>query len=127
MKPTKIPWLSDKLSFYAIPRSYKLAKSKLFQEGKIYGMDCSSGAAVAALLLDEHDHVGTIEKNKAPVGDKMQTSFCVLDLCCAPGKLCVIICTQLRIYRVVVMYSTYHSSICLRVENMCNCILTFSK
>ena len=96
----QIPWISKKLQFYAIPNTFSLVSSTTFQSGRIYGMDISSGAAVAALLLDEHDrqdvplnnsnHVGNNqnekdknEKNNQNGNDK--SSFRVLDLCCAPG------------------------------------------
>ena len=36
------------------PTPYKTS-SAVYQSGRIYGMDVSSGAAVAALLLDDYD------------------------------------------------------------------------
>lgn len=59
-------------------------QSPCYQQGRIYGQDVSSGAAVAALLSDHHNVVRK-EGN--------HTSGCrrVLDMCCAPGlKLCAI-------------------------------------
>ncbi|URE29372.1 NOL1/NOP2/sun family [Musa troglodytarum] len=64
----KVSWLSG---FYAIPSQIPIAGSKAYQQGKIYGMDAASGAAVSALNVSPGDHV--------------------LDLCCAPGaKLCML-------------------------------------
>eukprot|EP01089_Gocevia_fonbrunei_P014194 TRINITY_DN3830_c0_g1_i1.p1 TRINITY_DN3830_c0_g1~~TRINITY_DN3830_c0_g1_i1.p1 ORF type:complete len:246 (+),score=39.84 TRINITY_DN3830_c0_g1_i1:78-815(+) len=63
-----VPWLQG---FYRIPHSIKIANTQAYQEGKIYGIDASSGAAVAVLAPKPGDHV--------------------LDICCAPGaKLCMI-------------------------------------
>ena len=70
-----IPWLDDCFGFYAIPGDFSLAQSKTFRSGRIYGMDVSSGAAVAALLS----------------GYEAKHNVRVLDLCCSPGlKLCMI-------------------------------------
>ncbi|KAJ8467240.1 hypothetical protein OPV22_029792 [Ensete ventricosum] len=64
----KVSWLSG---FFAIPSQIQIAGSKAYQQGKIYGMDAASGAAVSALNVSLGDHV--------------------LDLCCAPGaKLCML-------------------------------------
>ncbi|XP_064934367.1 uncharacterized protein LOC135587188 isoform X1 [Musa acuminata AAA Group] len=64
----KVSWLSG---FFAIPSQIQIAGSKAYQQGKIYGMDAASGAAVSALNVSPADHV--------------------LDLCCAPGaKLCML-------------------------------------
>ena len=69
-----IPWLDERFGFYAIPGNFSIAKSETFKLGRIYGMDVSSGAAVAALLSDQKT-----------------TNMRVLDLCCSPGlKLCMI-------------------------------------
>ncbi|BBN13182.1 hypothetical protein Mp_6g01460 [Marchantia polymorpha subsp. ruderalis] len=63
-----LSWLPG---FYSIPPEVQIAGSKSYQEGKIYGMDAASGAAVAALEISPGDHV--------------------LDLCAAPGaKLCML-------------------------------------
>ncbi|KAI4327743.1 hypothetical protein L6164_020168 [Bauhinia variegata] len=68
-KLQKVDWLAG---FYSIPPDIQIASSKAYQEGKIYGIDASSGAAVMALNISEGDHV--------------------LDLCAAPGaKLCMIL------------------------------------
>ncbi|XP_063933566.1 probable 28S rRNA (cytosine(4447)-C(5))-methyltransferase [Zophobas morio] len=64
----QVPWL---LSFYELPSNVKIASSQLYKEGKIYGIDLSSGAAVYALNVQIGHHC--------------------LDLCCAPGaKLCML-------------------------------------
>ncbi|KAL3527222.1 hypothetical protein ACH5RR_011878 [Cinchona calisaya] len=61
-------WLPN---FYFLPHDIRIASSKVYQEGKIYGIDAASGAAVYALDISSGDHV--------------------LDLCAAPGaKLCMI-------------------------------------
>ncbi|KAJ7953137.1 S-adenosyl-L-methionine-dependent methyltransferase superfamily protein [Quillaja saponaria] len=68
-KLEKVSWLPG---FYSIPPDIQIASSKAYQEGKIYGIDASSGAAVIALNISPGDHV--------------------LDLCAAPGaKLCMIL------------------------------------
>uniref|UniRef100_A0ACD5ZVW3 Uncharacterized protein n=1 Tax=Avena sativa TaxID=4498 RepID=A0ACD5ZVW3_AVESA len=64
----KVSWLPD---FYAIPPEIQIAGSKAYQQGKIYGIDAASGAAILALDVQQGDHV--------------------LDLCAAPGaKLCML-------------------------------------
>ncbi|XP_073226716.1 rRNA (cytosine-C(5))-methyltransferase NOP2C isoform X3 [Cicer arietinum] len=68
-KPEKLDWL---LGFYTLPPHIQIASTKVYQQGKIYGIDASSGAAVMALGIEPGDHV--------------------LDLCAAPGaKLCMIL------------------------------------
>ena len=82
-----IPWLSktNKLDFYAIPEKFNLSRSQCFSGGRVYGMDVSSGAAVAALILNEFD------VESPPTNICEDTDFRVLDLCCAPGlKTCAI-------------------------------------
>ncbi|XP_042034618.1 multisite-specific tRNA:(cytosine-C(5))-methyltransferase trm4b-like [Salvia splendens] len=65
----EVYWLPD---FYYLPPDIKIASTKAYQEGKIYGIDAASGAAVLALDVSPGDHV--------------------LDLCAAPGaKLCMIL------------------------------------
>ncbi|XP_062178253.1 uncharacterized protein LOC133883074 [Alnus glutinosa] len=67
-KLEKVGWLPG---FYSLPPDIRIASSKEYQEGKIYGIDAASGAAVIALGISAGDHV--------------------LDLCAAPGaKLCMI-------------------------------------
>uniref|UniRef100_A0ACD6AF71 Uncharacterized protein n=1 Tax=Avena sativa TaxID=4498 RepID=A0ACD6AF71_AVESA len=58
----KVSWLPD---FYAIPPEIQIAGSKAYQQGKIYGIDAASGAAILALDVQQGDHV--------------------LDLCAAPA------------------------------------------
>jgi len=83
--PLQVPWLNGRLGFYALPADFGLAGSDCFRTGRVYGMDISSGAAVAALLYDDHDDAKPQKKNAAC------TSLRVLDLCCSPGlKLCAI-------------------------------------
>jgi hypothetical protein len=86
--PVPVPWLlsqKHQLEFFAIPGDFCLNKSSSFRSGRVYGMDVTSGAAVAAMLLDiydqndddsgkEHEHILT-----------KQEPLRVLDLCCAPG------------------------------------------
>ncbi|KAJ0097297.1 hypothetical protein Patl1_29096 [Pistacia atlantica] len=68
-KLEKVVWLDG---FYGLPPYIKIAKSRAYREGKLYGMDAASGAAVSAMNLSVGDHV--------------------LDLCAAPGaKLCMIL------------------------------------
>lgn len=69
-----IPWLDECFGFYAIPGKFSLAQSYVFRSGRVYGMDVSSGAAVAALLSNQRG-IRNVR---------------VLDLCCSPGlKLCM--------------------------------------
>ncbi|GMH06552.1 hypothetical protein Nepgr_008392 [Nepenthes gracilis] len=64
-----VVWLSN---FFSLPPDIKIANSLAYKEGKIYGIDAASGAAVMALNISPGDHV--------------------LDLCAAPGaKLCMIL------------------------------------
>ncbi|XP_060189299.1 uncharacterized protein LOC132618253 [Lycium barbarum] len=68
-KLEKVCWLPN---FYYLPPDVRIASSKAYQEGKMYGIDAASGAAVTALDIS--------------VGDR------VLDLCAAPGaKLCMML------------------------------------
>ncbi|KAL9682762.1 hypothetical protein QQ045_014570 [Rhodiola kirilowii] len=65
----KVEWLPN---IYSLPPHVQIASSKSYREGKIYGIDAASGAAVVALGIMEGDHV--------------------LDLCAAPGaKLCMML------------------------------------
>ncbi|GAA0159649.1 RNA methyltransferase [Lithospermum erythrorhizon] len=65
----RVSWLPN---FYYLPPEVRIASSKAYKEGKIYGIDAASGAAVTALGIHPGDHV--------------------LDLCAAPGaKLCMIL------------------------------------
>ncbi|PON89349.1 RNA (C5-cytosine) methyltransferase, subfamily [Trema orientale] len=68
-KLEKVDWLPG---FYSIPPTVHIANSRSYREGKIYGIDAASGAAVSALNISAGDRV--------------------LDLCAAPGaKLCLIL------------------------------------
>jgi len=53
--PKPVPWLDVKLGFYAVSGKFPLSQSRSFRSGRVYGMDVSSGAAVAALLFDSND------------------------------------------------------------------------
>ncbi|KAL9327148.1 hypothetical protein ACSQ67_007793 [Phaseolus vulgaris] len=65
----KLEWLPG---FFSLPPHVQIAGSRAYREGKIYGIDAASGAAVMALNVSPGDHV--------------------LDLCAAPGaKLCMIL------------------------------------
>ncbi|KAK8471590.1 hypothetical protein PHAVU_003G264100 [Phaseolus vulgaris] len=65
----KLEWLP---AFFSLPPHVQIAGSRAYREGKIYGIDAASGAAVMALNVSPGDHV--------------------LDLCAAPGaKLCMIL------------------------------------
>ena len=88
--PLPVTWLNSKeyqLEFFAIPGEFCLNRSTSFQSGRIYGMDVTSGAAVAALMFDFYDVVDPTapdkpnEKRKCVSGEPLR----VLDLCCAPG------------------------------------------
>ncbi|KAF8049659.1 hypothetical protein N665_2159s0010 [Sinapis alba] len=68
-KLEQLNWLPG---FYSIPPHVHIARSKAYQQGKMYGIDAASGAAVSALCISPGDHV--------------------LDLCAAPGaKLCMML------------------------------------
>ncbi|XP_020207428.1 probable 28S rRNA (cytosine-C(5))-methyltransferase [Cajanus cajan] len=68
-KLQRLQWLP---AFYSLPPHVQIAASRAYKEGKIYGIDAASGAAVMALNISSGDHV--------------------LDLCAAPGaKLCMIL------------------------------------
>jgi len=95
--PLPVPWLNSKehqLEFFAIPGEFCLNLSPSFQSGRVYGMDVTSGAAVAALLFDLFDS-GRSSAASDKRGGEVQphddgAPLRVLDLCCAPGlKLCM--------------------------------------
>ncbi|KAB2036543.1 hypothetical protein ES319_D03G008700v1 [Gossypium barbadense] len=68
-KLEKVNWLPG---FYSLRPDILIANSKSYLDGKIYGIDAASGAAVSVLNISPGDHV--------------------LDLCAAPGaKLCMIL------------------------------------
>jgi 16S rRNA C967 or C1407 C5-methylase (RsmB/RsmF family) len=95
-----VSWLPEQLGFYMLPGNFRLVQSECYREGRIYGMDVSSGAAVGALLTDRYDKKSNLSDTTRGDGardtDGMLTPttrepFRVLDLCCAPGlKLCAI-------------------------------------
>ena len=63
-----VDWLTG---YFCVPSHIKIAGCDAYRSGRLYGIDVSSGAAVAALDPQPGDNV--------------------LDLCCAPGaKLCAI-------------------------------------
>ncbi|XP_039012371.1 uncharacterized protein LOC120141624 [Hibiscus syriacus] len=60
-KLEKVNWLPG---FYSLPPDVLIANSKSYLDGKIYGIDAASGAAVSVLKISSGDHI--------------------LDLCAAP-------------------------------------------
>ncbi|KAL7503406.1 hypothetical protein ACHAXN_001214 [Cyclotella atomus] len=92
--PIQVPWLlspKHQLEFFGIPADISLNKMSSFQLGRVYGMDVTSGAAVAALLLDIYDQNTDGSDEKPDQSRSQKESLRVLDLCCAPGlKLCMI-------------------------------------
>jgi 16S rRNA C967 or C1407 C5-methylase (RsmB/RsmF family) len=83
-RPIAVPWLEVVWGFYALPEDFSLASSLCFRSGRIYGMDVSSGAGVAALLTDFYDKEAPSrpedDNGNAPPGQVR-----ILDLCCCPG------------------------------------------
>ena len=82
-----MPWLLSQqhgLEFFAIPGDLPLNKTTSFQSGRVYGMDVTSGAAVASLLLDIYDQPDGSDK-RSDKTQRMEEPLRVLDLCCAPG------------------------------------------
>jgi len=93
--PLPVPWLNSKqhkVEFFAVPSHFSLNKSQCFQSGRVYGMDVTSGAAVAVLLFDIYD-VDNRNNNVIAISDNDDSAAAavegsplrVLDLCCAPG------------------------------------------
>ena len=90
--PLSVPWINSlehQLEFFAIPGDFRLNRTTSFQSGRVYGMDVTSGAAVAALLFDLFDSEKT---ETSPETSNEKTLHCgscapmrILDLCCAPG------------------------------------------
>ena len=78
VSPTPVQWLDSKLQFYAIPHQFPLQSSNVYQTGRVYGMDVSSGASIQALLLQPSP--SSLDRKK-----KTTTPLKILDLCCAPG------------------------------------------
>ncbi|GMN29072.1 hypothetical protein TIFTF001_002284 [Ficus carica] len=64
-KLEKVDWLPG---FYSLPNNIHIANSKAYREGKIYGIDAASGAAVSALNISAGDHV--LDLCAAPVLDR---------------------------------------------------------
>jgi 16S rRNA C967 or C1407 C5-methylase (RsmB/RsmF family) len=101
--PALVDWLDRSWGFYAIPGDFPLSQSACYQQGRVYGQDISSGAAVAVLLSEQYDvhkaipnesnHHGSPPNDGQKSSSDLHTrrSLRVLDLCCAPGaKLCAI-------------------------------------
>ena len=88
-KVVPVNWLDNETyGFYAIPGTFSISSSACFQSGRIYAMDISSGAAVAALLSSTYDKGSSAHTD---VETKSEHSTRILDLCCCPGlKLCMI-------------------------------------
>jgi 16S rRNA C967 or C1407 C5-methylase (RsmB/RsmF family) len=89
----------ETFGFYALPDEFRLQQSACFREGRIYGQDVSSGAAVAALMTDRHDAKAAPkqfegkakQEGEGGVPGGVPAPLRVLDLCCSPGlKLCAI-------------------------------------
>ena len=83
--PLQVAWLlaqKQGLEFFLIPGDFSLNKTISFQSGRVYGMDVTSGAAVAVLLMDVYDD-SALNKDFDPKVNKKPLR--VLDLCCAPG------------------------------------------
>lgn len=62
--------------FFSLRGSVKLVRSACYREGRVYGIDAASGAAVAALDPQPGDDV--------------------LDVCCAPGAKLAMIADWMR-------------------------------
>jgi 16S rRNA C967 or C1407 C5-methylase (RsmB/RsmF family) len=104
--PIQVSWLDVQWGFYALPSNFKLSQSDCFRQGRVYGQDVTSGAAVAALLFSDdnnnsHHHDGDVSTPASGTssdqyhGQQQQQQqqreepLRILDLCCAPGlKLC---------------------------------------
>jgi 16S rRNA C967 or C1407 C5-methylase (RsmB/RsmF family) len=79
ISPIAVPWLDSAWGFYSLPGDFALASSPCFRNGRIYGMDISSGASVAALLTSDHDR--EVTDDECASNDEIR----VLDLCTCPG------------------------------------------
>jgi 16S rRNA C967 or C1407 C5-methylase (RsmB/RsmF family) len=78
IQPVPVPWLEG---YFALPGDVGINATKVYQEGRIYGQDVSSGAAVAALM----------EMSKNSRQKPTCPSLRILEICTAPGlKLCAI-------------------------------------
>jgi 16S rRNA C967 or C1407 C5-methylase (RsmB/RsmF family) len=90
-KPLLVTWVGEEWGFYALPPIFPLASSACFKNGRVYGMDVSSGAGTAALFSDCQK--GTCSKNitndNSNSNSNSSDEIRILDLCCCPGlKLC---------------------------------------
>ncbi|KAG7356008.1 tRNA/rRNA cytosine-C5-methylase [Nitzschia inconspicua] len=83
-EPLAVPWLDSCWTFYALPGSFSLASSTCYRSGRIYGMDISSGAGIAALLTNVYDQETTTTSTTTTSSDD-KTEIRVLDLCTCPG------------------------------------------
>jgi hypothetical protein len=88
--PISVPWIACQdhfLEFFAIPNDFNLSRSSSFRSGRVYGMDVTSGAAVACLLFDLYDvdNGSGVKKQAQSVLSGEEESLRVLDLCVAPG------------------------------------------
>ena len=90
--PLPVPWINSKehqLEFFAIPAEFSLNRASSFQSGRVYGMDVTSGAAVAALLFDLFDSARPDSRKDEQSNNSEVTPLRILDLCCAPGYVFV--------------------------------------
>ena len=83
--PRHVTWLPWQ-DFYALPVSFPLISSKCYKDGRIYGQDVSSGAAVAALWQNSNDDDDNNNNNNNNDDNKQYPLRRILDLCCAPGQ-----------------------------------------
>ncbi|CAI5731394.1 unnamed protein product [Hyaloperonospora brassicae] len=92
--PQAVKWLPG---FYSLPLSVPISQVGLYQDGRMYGIDVSSGYAVSLLDIQPGEHV--------------------LDLCCAPGAKLTMIADLLRLQGSVtgVDYSRSRLSACRRL------------
>jgi len=95
--PKLVPWLDSESfgKFYCVPGDFRIAQSKAYKQGRLYGQDISSGAAVHHLLknLDSKTKTTKASPNKESTTSSKpdKEPLRILDLCCAPGlKLCAI-------------------------------------
>ena len=90
--PRHVMWLSGG-DFYALPVDFPLLHSQSYQQGRVYGQDVSSGAAVDVLLqavcpqrdTDSTDKSSCSSSTTMP-SSPLSSTLRILDLCCAPGQ-----------------------------------------